>query len=82
MNDEIRIRFSIGLIFVAVIHALLLGVVFKALHSRSALELTEKPWSIAPYQRVASTSTKIEKFDQTRHLKGGFDGVEANGTRG
>ena len=46
MNDGIRIRFSIGLIFVAVIHALLLGVVFNALHSRSPLQPTEKPWSI------------------------------------
>lgn len=42
MNDGIRIRFSIGLIFVAVIHALLLGVVFNALHSRSPLQSTEQ----------------------------------------
>jgi hypothetical protein len=68
MNDGIRIRFSIGLIFVAVIHALLLGVVFNALHSRSPLQPTERPWSPAIYQSVAPTTTKIEKLDQPQSV--------------
>ena len=68
MNDGIRIRISIGLILVAVIQALLPGVVFNALHSRSPVKPTEKPWSIAPYQGVAPTTTKIEKLDQPQSV--------------
>jgi hypothetical protein len=68
MNDAIRIRFSIGLIFVAVIHALLIGVVFKALYSQPLIEPSEKPWTISPYQSVAPTTTKIEKLDQPQSV--------------
>ncbi len=32
MNENIRIKLSAGLIFVAVVHAVLLGVVFALLH--------------------------------------------------
>lgn len=33
MSDSIRIRFSLGLIFVAIVHAVLLGIVLEAVHS-------------------------------------------------
>ena len=36
INDTIRIRLSLGLIVVAIVHAILLGVVFTALHNKPA----------------------------------------------
>ena len=60
------------------IQALLPGVVFNALHSRSPVKPTEKPWSIAPYQGVAPTTTKIEKISARypRWVTGPRDKIE------
>jgi hypothetical protein len=33
MIDDVRIRFSLGLIFIAIVHALLLGIVLEAVQS-------------------------------------------------
>jgi hypothetical protein len=45
MNDTIRIRLSLGLLMVAVIHAILLGVVFTALHQQALPKLPQPRFS-------------------------------------
>ena len=44
MKDEIRIRLSVGLIVVAVLHAVMLGAVFTALHQNTGTANTSDSW--------------------------------------
>ena len=49
INDTIRIRLSLGLIVVAIVHAILLGVVFTALHNKPAQPQPEQGWTCLLY---------------------------------
>ncbi|GAA5509165.1 hypothetical protein [Novipirellula caenicola] len=74
MKDEIRIRLSVGLIAVAVIHAVLLGVVFTAITS-SAPPPQESTWKLPPARPVAPPSVgQIEKLDEPQRVNLGAQG--------
>ncbi len=50
MYDNIRIRLSVGLIVVAVLHAILLGLVLTALHTGSGSAPPTNAWQVPTYQ--------------------------------
>lgn len=61
MKDEIRIRLSVGLIVVAVLHAVMLGAVFTALH-RNPEPQQDTSWQVPPATPVPQVSRSIEKL--------------------
>ncbi|WP_345319729.1 hypothetical protein [Novipirellula rosea] len=63
MKDEIQIRLSVGLIAVAVIHAVLLAAVFTALHSPTPPP-QESSWKLPPARPVAPPTGQIEKLPE------------------
>ncbi|MBB3205541.1 hypothetical protein FHS27_001341 [Rhodopirellula rubra] len=63
MKDEIRIRLSVGLIVVAVLHAVLLGVVFTALH-RAPRPQTNDDWRLPTARPTPPVGRKIEKLPE------------------
>ncbi|MCC9654628.1 hypothetical protein [Rhodopirellula halodulae] len=63
MKDEIRIRLSVGLIVVAVLHAVLLGAVFTALH-RKPTPSPESTWRLPPAQPVSEVGQQIQQLPQ------------------
>ena len=62
MKDEIRIKLSVGLIAVAVIHAVLLGGVFTALHHRPAPQ-KQTDWSLPSSPPATPEVGRIEKLE-------------------
>ena len=63
MSDSIRIRLSVGLIVVAVLHAILLGLVFTALHTPSTDSQPTGVWQVPAYHpEIAIGSGAIEKL--------------------
>jgi len=69
INDTIRIRLSLGLIVVAIIHAVLLGVVFTALHQPVLPNPTNETWAIPTYRPSTPTSAgKIEKLQEPQSV--------------
>ena len=63
MKDEIRIRLSVGLIVVAVLHAVMLGAVFTALHRNPKPE-QDTSWQVPPATPVPQVSRSIEKLPE------------------
>ena len=63
MKDEIRIRLSVGLIVVAVLHAVMLGAVFTALHRTPEPE-QDTSWQVPPATPVPQVSRSIEKLPE------------------
>lgn len=63
MKDEIRIRLSVGLIVVAVLHAVMLGAVFTALHRNPESE-QDTSWQVPPARPVPQVSRSIEKLPE------------------
>src|SRR6056297_1592853 len=63
MKDEIRIRLSVGLIVVAVLHAVMLGAVFTALH-RNPEPPQDTSWQVPPATPVPQVSRSIEKLPE------------------
>lgn len=63
MKDEIRIRLSVGLIVVAVLHAVMLGAVFTALHRNPEPE-QDTSWQVPPATPVPQVSRSIEKLPE------------------
>ena len=61
MKDEIRIKLSVGLIVVAVIHAVLLGAVFTALHQRPIQR--QDDWTVPSPPPVTPEVGRIEKLE-------------------
>ena len=63
MKDEIRIRLSVGLIVVAVLHAVMLGAVFTALHRNPEPE-QDSSWQVPSATPVPQISRSIEKLPE------------------
>ncbi|MFN3151784.1 hypothetical protein [Bremerella sp.] len=69
MRDEIRIRFSVGLIAVAIVHALLLGLVFTALHRKTPTPQPEQSWRVPSRPSPVGPSVgKIEKLQEPQEV--------------
>jgi len=63
MYDSIRIRLSVGLIVVAVLHAILIGLVLKALNTGSNSTPQTNAWQVPTYQPQSEiSSSTIEKL--------------------
>ncbi|MEO1617634.1 MAG: hypothetical protein AAFV88_17420 [Planctomycetota bacterium] len=63
MKDEIRIRLSVGLIVLAVLHAVMLGSVFTALHRTPAADTSES-WQLPPPQPTSEVGSRIQQLPQ------------------
>ena len=63
MKDEIRIRLSVGLIVVAVLHAVLLGAVFSALH-RTPKPQPKDEWQLPTARPTPQVGRQIEKLPE------------------
>jgi hypothetical protein len=68
INDTIRIRLSLGLIVVAIVHAILLGVVFTALHNKPAQPQPEQSWTVPNYRPAAPSVGAIEKLQEPQSV--------------
>jgi hypothetical protein len=69
MRDEIRIRFSVGLIAVAIVHAVLLGLVFTALHHKPPAPQPEQSWRVPSRPSPVGPSVgKIEKLQEPQEV--------------
>ena len=68
INDTIRIRLSLGLIVVAIVHAILLGVVFTALHNKPAQPQLEQSWTVPNYRPTAPSVGAIEKLQEPQSV--------------
>ncbi len=69
MNDSIRIKLSLGLIAVAVVHAILLGVVFNALHQKPTLKPSiDESWTPPSVQPSAPAVGSVEKLAQPQSV--------------
>ncbi len=69
MNDSIRIKLSLGLIAVAVVHAILLGVVFNALHNQPIVKPNATDsWTPPSMQPSAPTVGSVEKLAQPQSV--------------
>src|SRR6056297_3226445 len=63
MKDAIRIRLSVGLIVVAIVHAALLGAVFTVLH-QTPPPCTEDCWQLPPSKPATPVGRKIERLTE------------------
>lgn len=69
MYDSIRIRLSVGLIVVAVLHAILLGLVLTALHTGSNSAPSTNAWQVPSYQPQSEIgSSTIEKLAEPAQI--------------
>jgi hypothetical protein len=68
INDTIRIRLSLGLIVVAIVHAILLGVVFTSLHNKPSQPQPEPSWTIPNYRPIAPSVGTIEKLQEPQSV--------------
>ncbi|MGB7345676.1 MAG: hypothetical protein WBD20_15785 [Pirellulaceae bacterium] len=68
MNDGIRIRLSLGLVAVAIIHAVLLGTVFTALRPCPTVQPDEDTWSVPNAVPPAPRVGRIEKLDEPQSV--------------
>ena len=69
MKDEIRIRLSVGLIAVAVVHAVLLGVVLTALHQTPVTqdcgnETCRDEWNVPRSPQRTPSVIEIQKLPE------------------
>ncbi len=68
INDTIRIRLSLGLIVVAIVHAILLGVVFTALHNKPSQPQPEQSWTVPNYRPTSPSVGTIEKLQEPQSV--------------
>lgn len=68
INDTIRIRLSLGLIVVAILHAILLGVVFTALHNKPSQPQPEQSWTVPNYRPATPSVGAIEKLQEPQSV--------------
>ncbi len=68
INDSVRIRLSLGLIVVAIIHAILLGLVFAVLHDRPTHAVHEQTWTVPSYHPSAPSSTAIQRLQEPQSV--------------
>ena len=63
INDTIRIRLSLGLIVVAIVHAILLGVVLTTVHYKPVQAQPQQRWSVPSYQPSVPSVGALEKLE-------------------
>ena len=68
INNTIRIRLSLGLIVVAIVHAILLGVVFTVLHNKPAQPQPEQSWTVPNYRPTSPSVGTIEKLQEPQSV--------------
>ena len=68
INDSVRIRLSLGLIVVAIVHAILLGVVFTALHNKPSQPQPEQSWKVPNYRPPSPSVGTIEKLQEPQSV--------------
>ena len=68
INDTIRIRLSLGLIVVAIVHAILRGVVFTALHNKPSQPQPEQSWTVPNYRPTSPSVGTIEKLQEPQSV--------------
>jgi len=68
INDTIRIRLSLGLIVVAIVHAILLGVVLTTVHYKPVQAQPQQRWSVPSYQPSVPSVGAIEKLEEPQSV--------------
>jgi hypothetical protein len=68
INDTIRIRLSLGLIVVAIVHAILLGVVLTTVHYKPVQAQPQQGWSVPSYQPSVPSVGAIEKLEEPQSV--------------
>jgi len=68
INDSIRIRLSLGLIVVAIVHAILLGIVFTALHEQPTQTPPQQSWTVPNYRPSGPSVGTIEKLQEPQSV--------------
>ena len=64
MNENVRIRLSVGLILLAILHAVLLGLVFPALQFHPQSPPVDNAWNVPIQPPNGPTIGKIEELPQ------------------
>ncbi len=68
INDTIRIRLSLGLIVVAIVHAILLGVVLTTVHYKPVQAQPQQRWSVPNHQPSVPSVSAIEKLEEPQSV--------------
>ena len=68
INDTIRIRLSLGLIVVAIVHAILLGIVLTTLKNEPSQSRSEQSWTVPNYRPAPPSVGTIEKLEQPQSV--------------
>jgi hypothetical protein len=68
INDTIRIRLSLGLIVVAIVHAILLGVVLTTVHYKPVQAQPQQRRSVPSYQPSMPSVGAIEKLEEPQSV--------------
>ena len=68
INDTIRIRLSLGLIVVAIVHAILLGIVLATLNNEPTQSRSEQSWTVPNYRPASPSVGTIEKLEQPQSV--------------
>lgn len=68
MNDTIRIRLSLGLVVVAIVHAILLGVVLTTLHYKPVPTQPVQNWHVPNYRQPTPSVGAIEKLQEPQSV--------------
>ena len=68
INDTIRIRLSLGLIVVAIVHAILLGIVLTTLNNEPTQSKSEQSWTVPNYRPAPPSVGTIEKLEQPQSV--------------
>ena len=68
INDTIRIRLSLGLIVVAIVHAILLGIVLTTLNNEPSQSKSEQRWTVPDYRPAPPSVGTIEKLEQPQSV--------------
>ena len=80
MNENVRIRLSMGLLAAAVVHAVLLVLLFEAVHQHVVQSKPEPPaWQPPNYGATVPSAMRFEKLDEpvvvNLQAQGGFYGT-------
>lgn len=68
INDTIRIRLSLGLIVVAIVHAILLGIVLTTLNNAAPQSKPAQSWTVPYFRPTAPSAGTIEKLEQPQSV--------------
>lgn len=68
INDSVRIRLSLGLIVVAIVHAILLGIVLTTVHYKPVQVQPQQRWGVPSYQPSVPSVGAIEKLEEPQSV--------------